>query len=159
MINIPVDIKLMQDNAQIPSKNNAGDLCYDFYCVADEKFNKDEIYDDNERKYLTLTPGESHLFHTGVAIKIPEGWGLQLWDRSGMGGKRNIHRLAGIIDSTYTGEILVSLINLSQGNQTIYEGDRIIQGCFVQQIDAVWNEVNDLEKTSRGASGFGSSGA
>lgn len=158
MTAIPVDIKLIQENAQIPSKNNAGDLCYDFYCVADDSFDK-AIIDGNARKRLILDPGDSHLFHTGVALKIPEGWGLQLWDRSGMGGKRQIHRLAGIIDSSYTGEILVSLINLSKEYQAIYEGDRIIQGCFIQQIDAEWNRVKDLEKTNRGASGFGSSGA
>jgi dUTP pyrophosphatase len=74
-----------------------------------------------------------------------------------MGAKHNIHRLAGVIDANYRGEWMVSLINLSKKPYTIFEGDKIIQAIIQrdEQLDFV---LGELDETSRGEQGFGSSG-
>ena len=105
-----------------------------------------------------LVPGESHIFHTGLASSIDEGYCVVLFDRSGMGAKKNIHRLAGVIDATYRGEWMVCLVNLSEKAHLIQSGDNIVQGLVlpVPQLSII--EVDSLDETIRGDKGFGSSG-
>jgi dUTP pyrophosphatase len=106
---------------------------------------------------VQLAPGESYVFHTGLAAAIEEGYCVVLFDRSGMGAKRNIHRLAGVIDCTYRGEILVCLVNLSDDSQFIQPGDKIIQGLVLPVPEVSILEVDTLDETERGSKGFGSS--
>jgi len=138
--------KSLRPDAILPAK--AGDLeaGWDICCVADENFT-DGI--------KTLLPLESYCFHTGFACAIDCGYAMLLWDRSGMGAKKNIHRLAGVIDCTYRGEWLVCLTNLNQGIQTVCAGDKIIQGILTRVIpgQAAW--YDELTETARGAAGFG----
>lgn len=160
---IPVDWYPIHPKAQEPTKSHEADMAYDFYCVADDDFHNTNWLskDKDERKCITLYPGDSHLFRTGLSIKMPDDYGLVLWDRSGLGAKHKIHRLAGVIDATYTGndaEIKVSLINLGSKPYNIFEGDRIIQGIFQERIGAQFKKVDSLESTERGGKGFGSSG-
>ena len=107
--------------------------------------------------YYQLGPGESHVFHTGLASSIDEGYCVVLFDRSGMGAKKNIHRLAGVIDSTYRGEWLVCLTNLSDEFHTILVGDNIVQGLVLPVPELSIIEVPVLDETERGDKGFGSS--
>ena len=155
---IQVHFKRLRKDAQMPFRGSEHAMCYDLYCVHDEDF-----YATGgvaiEKPFIVLLPGASHVFHTGIATAIQEGYGALLWDRSGMGVKRNIHRLAGVIDSDYRGEWMVSLINLSQREQVIYAGDRIVQVQFAEQISADWEEFDILPDSIRGAEGFGSTGA
>ena len=155
---IPVNIKLSHPNAKVPTKNNESDMGYDFYCIPDEDFHG-EYLGDPDKNAFRLYPKTSHVFHTGVHLSIPDNYGLLLWDRSGMGAKRNIHRLAGVIDAGYRGEIMVCLVNLSKESQLIKTGDKIIQGIFQQRIGVMWNLVDELDDSIRGEKGFGSSGA
>lgn len=155
--------KRLCEAAQLPHK--AGDLeaCYDFHCVADDTFMDPQcirgIDSGATNPFKELAPGDSHVFHTGVSCAIAKGQAMFLWDRSGMGAKKNIHRLAGCIDSTYRGEILVSLINLSRETHIIEAGDRIIQGHLALVLPGTPTWVDELPESYRGDAGFGSTGA
>ncbi len=154
--------KRLHPNAKLPAKAGELEACYDISCVADDRFWEPECIAGIEygvkKKFMELKPGRSHVFHTGLACAIPKGRALFLWDRSGMGAKKNIHRLAGCLDSSYRGEVLVSLINLSNDTHIIEEGDRIIQGhlALVLPGTPVW--VDELPESYRGYKGFGSTG-
>lgn len=104
-----------------------------------------------------LKPGQAHLFHTGLASSIDPGYCVVLFDRSGMGGKKNIHRLAGVIDSDYRGEWLVCLVNLSEDVHVINPGDNIVQGLVLPVPELSIIEQDMLDETARGNKGFGSS--
>lgn len=155
MQSIIIKVKKTHKNAKLPTRGSQYSLCYDLYCVIDNKF---FVANPNIIPQYILQPNESHIFHTGIIMEFPENWSCLLWDRSGMGAKRNIHRLAGVIDSDYRGEILVSLINLSKEQQIIYEGDKIIQAHFVENTDVIFIETNKIKESERGDKGFGSTG-
>ena len=108
----------------------------------------------------TLVPGERKLVNTGIALQMPEGMEGQVRPRSGNALKRGLTVLnsPGTIDSSYTGDVGVILVNLSNTLVTIEKGDKIAQLVFakVEHPDLV--EVEALGETSRGASGFGSTG-
>ena len=109
---------------------------------------------------IILKPLERALIPTGIFISIPEGYEGQIRGRSGMALKHGITLANGIgtIDSDYRGEVKVIVINLSQENYTINNGDRIAQLVFNQYIKAKWVIVEELSQTKRGKSGFGHSG-
>ncbi len=162
---VPLQFKLLSEGASLPKKSGEHEACYDICCVADDDFTLNPggcgLIDgpDVTAEYLYhMEPGDSHIFHTGLACSMPEGYALFLWDRSGMGAKRNIHRLAGVIDSTYTGQILVSLINLSSSVQIIQPGDKIIQAHLSFVLPSHVELVNELPWSARGENGFGSTG-
>ena len=97
------------------------------------------------------------MFSTGIAVEFPPIYVALLWDRSGLGSK-SIHRLAGVIDSTYRGEWKVILTNLSSKTYLVKKGDKIIQ-CILQKYeDPEITEVSSLSETTRASEGFGSSG-
>lgn len=109
---------------------------------------------------IELKPLERALVPTGLYISIPVGYEGQIRGRSGMALKHGISLANGIgtIDSDYRGEVKVILINLSNENYTINNGDRIAQLVFNQYIKAEWTEVVELRETTRGKGGFGHSG-
>ena len=95
---------------------------------------------------------------TGIAMAIPDGFVGLVWDKSGLAVKQGLHRLAGVIDSGYRGEIQVALINLGNEQIQIAKGQKIAQLLFQKVEHAQLEEVKDLDATARGASGFGSTG-
>ncbi len=109
----------------------------------------------------TLAPRERHSFPTGIAIS-PETEGVVaiIAARSGLGVKHGIalSNGIGVIDSDYRGEISVGLINNSDVPYTVNVGDRVAQLMFVPVFAAEFTEVDELDKTARGAGGFGSTG-
>ena len=127
--------------ATIPSRSNDHAAGFDIASTVDH----------------TLEPGECFVFNTGLSASIEEGYCVVLFDRSGMGAKRNIHRLAGVIDSDYRGEWLVCLVNLSEDSHIIRAGDNIIQGLVLPVPELSIIEVKSLDETERGSKGFGSS--
>lgn len=138
---IAFKVKKLADNAILPGKSNPLDAGIDIYT--------NESY--------TLRPGETRLFGTGMAVEIPRGYVALFWDRSGLGSK-GIHRLAGVIDSSYRGEWKIVLTNLTKKKFPISAGDKIVQ-CLIQKFEPVKiKEVKTLSDTQRGAKGFGSSG-
>ncbi len=109
-----------------------------------------------ERGYVDLRPGDAFLFRTGFAQAIQEDHCCLLWDRSGMGGKKIVHRLAGVIDEDYRGEWFVRLVNHSSETVRVSVGDKIVQGLYTERIEAECPIVPALVATHRGAAGFGS---
>lgn len=109
---------------------------------------------------IELAPGERMLIPTGLAIALPAGYEAQVRPRSGLALKHGITVLntPGTIDADYRGEIGVILINLGQEDFTIERGMRIAQMVIAQHATVSWNVSEDLEDTSRGAGGFGSTG-
>ena len=112
----------------------------------------------NIEEPVTLKPLERKLISTGLLIELPQGFEAQIRPRSGLAIKNGITVLntPGTIDADYRGEIGVILVNLSAEPFTINDGDRIAQMIIAKHETAVWEEVTELDKTDRGAGGFGS---
>jgi dUTP pyrophosphatase len=110
---------------------------------------------------VTLKPGERALIPTGLAIALPDGHEAQVRPRSGLAAKQGVTVLntPGTIDADYRGEIKVALINLGQESVEIARGMRIAQMVIAPVTHARLREVATLAETSRGAGGFGSTGA
>ena len=109
---------------------------------------------------VTLAPMERKPIPSGIAIEIPEGYEAQIRPRSGLAINNGITVLntPGTIDADYRGEIKVILINLSDKEYIIHDGDRIAQ-MVIQKVDrAVWNIVDKISDTDRGDGGFGHTG-
>ena len=111
-------------------------------------------------KSITLQPGKRVAVPTGIYIELPNNLEAQVRPRSGLALKHGITVLntPGTIDSDYRGEILVILINLSQEEFKINNGERIAQLVIGRVERIIWNEITLLEKTERGKGGFGSTG-
>ena len=144
-----IKVKKLSPTAIVPTKSRKSDAGYDLY--ADENF--------------TLRPEETRLISTGIALAIPDGYAGLIWDRSGLGSK-GIHRHAGVVDSSYRGEVKVALSNSRFGGDSDYldntyfitKGDRIAQILFQKVPHFELVETEELDDTNRGSSGFGSSG-
>lgn len=109
---------------------------------------------------FTLQPLERRLIPTGLYIALPEGYEAQVRPRSGLALKHGITVLnsPGTIDSDYRGELMVLLINLSQNPFTVNDGERIAQLVIARHEQAVLTAVEVLNKTERGAGGYGHTG-
>ncbi len=108
----------------------------------------------------TLKPLQRAIVKTGLFIELPIGYEAQVRPRSGLAAKKGISVLnsPGTIDADYRGEIGVILVNLSNEDYTIENGERIAQLVIAKHERAVWEEVSELEETVRGSGGFGSTG-
>ncbi|MGE0193585.1 MAG: dUTP diphosphatase [Planctomycetota bacterium] len=113
------------------------------------------------REPLLVAPGERVRVPTGLAIAVPPGWECQVRPRSGWAAKHGVTCLntPGTIDSDYRGEVQVLLVNLGQEPVRIERGDRIAQLVFAPVGRATWRVQGTLEATTRGAGGFGHTGA
>ena len=110
---------------------------------------------------VTLEPLERKIVPTGIAIQLPSAdYGAFVFARSGLASKKGITlpNCVGVIDSDYTGELMVSLINLSKESYTIKNGERIAQLVIMEVAKARFNVVENLGNTERGDGGFGSTG-
>ena len=109
---------------------------------------------------LTLRPLERKLVGTGRYIALPQGYEAQIRPRSGLALKHGITVLnsPGTIDADYRGEIMVLLVNLSDTDFVINEGERIAQMVIARHEQAVFEPVETLDETERGAGGYGHTG-
>lgn len=109
---------------------------------------------------VVLEPGDRRLIPCGIKIQIPEGFEAQVRARSGHALKAGLTMANGIgtIDSDYTGEVGVILINLGKDKIGITRGLRIAQLVVAPVARVLWDEVGSLDDTARGSSGFGSTG-
>lgn len=109
---------------------------------------------------ITLKPLERALVKTGLFMELPAGTEAQVRPRSGLALKQGVTVLnaPGTIDADYRGEVGVILINLGAETAVISPGDRIAQLIFARYEQAVFEQVNELTSTTRGAGGFGSTG-
>lgn len=134
-------VKRIHPDAKLPVYGHAGDAGLDLFSVADRE----------------LAPGELFAVPTGVQVAVPSGHVGLVWDKSGI-SLQGVHRLAGVIDAGYRGEVQVVMINLGGTPFAIRKGMKIAQ-MLVQPVAAVTVVESDaLDDTSRGQGGFGSTG-
>ena len=109
---------------------------------------------------ILIKPLERKAIKTGLFISLEKGYEAQIRPRSGLALKKGITVLnsPGTIDADYRGEIAVILVNLSSENFEISSGDRIAQMVVAKHEVISWNTKLSLDKSERGASGFGSTG-
>jgi dUTP pyrophosphatase len=109
---------------------------------------------------VVLKPLGRALIPTGLFIELPVGYEAQVRPRSGLAIKHGITVLntPGTIDADYRGEVKVILVNLSDAEFEISDGERIAQMVISEHVQAKWEEVEELTETTRGAGGFGHTG-
>jgi dUTP pyrophosphatase len=134
-------VKRIHPAAKLPSYGHAGDAGMDLHSCLD----------------LTLAPGEVRAVPTGIRMAIPPGHVGLVWDKSGI-SLAGVHRLAGVVDAGYRGEVKVVMINLGPGPYEIKAGMKIAQMLVQPVVPAEIEEAADLDDTSRGEGGFGSTG-
>jgi dUTP pyrophosphatase len=133
-------IKLLQENAKIPTKGSPLAAGYDLYSTEE----------------YTLMPMERKLFKTGISLSIPTNMYGRIAPRSGLAYKDGIDVLAGVIDPDYTGDIGVILINFGTSEKKITFGDKIAQIIFENYNNVSFDTVSELSSTERGSGGYGS---
>lgn len=109
---------------------------------------------------VVIKPHERAIIPTGFAIALPAGYEAQIRARSGLAAKFGIMPANGIgtIDADYRGEVGVILLNTSNESFTVEPGMRIAQMVITKYESAVWREVDELDETTRGVGGYGSTG-
>jgi dUTP pyrophosphatase len=134
-------VSRIHEEAKLPSYGHRGDAGLDLFSVVD----------------LVLERGQVEAVSTGIKVAIPEEYVGLIWDKSGI-SLQGVHRLAGVIDAGYRGEIKVVLVNLSDAPFTIEKGMKIAQ-MLIQPLSVVnIVETQELDDTTRGEGGFGSTG-
>ena len=107
-----------------------------------------------------LKPMKRSLIPTGLYMELPVGYEAQIRPRSGLALKKGISIVnsPGTIDADYRGEIGIILINLSEADFVVNDGERICQ-MVINKVEAIsWSEVSSLEESERGEGGFGHTG-
>jgi dUTP pyrophosphatase len=114
----------------------------------------------NIEKSITLKPLERAIVKTGLFIALPVGFEAQVRPRSGLAAKKGITVLnsPGTVDADYRGEIGVILVNLSNDDFIVNDGERVAQLIIAKHERVNWKEVEILSETKRGSGGFGSTG-
>jgi dUTP pyrophosphatase len=114
----------------------------------------------NNPEPIVLKPLMRAIVPTGLFIELPEGYEAQIRPRSGLAAKKGIGLVnsPGTIDADYRGEIGVIVVNLSNEDFTIENGERIAQMVIAKHEVASWQEVESLNESDRGYGGFGSTG-
>lgn len=113
---------------------------------------------------LTLKPLQRTLIPTGLYFELPNGYELQIRPRSGHSFKTGLMAILGTVDTGYRGEIKVIMINLSDKEQIIEQGERVAQGVIAPRVSGDFGKmmklesVEELTETERGTGGFGSTG-
>lgn len=156
---IPVKIKRLRDNAITP-KYEHGDFDnsgMDLYAAA-IAFMKDGKFE--EYAGGDIAPGETAIIKTGFAMAIPKGLELQVRPTSGnsLKTKLRIANSPGTVDASFRGEIGIIVENIGNTNITIHPGAKVAQGVICPVFHATLEEVDNLDETSRGTNGYGSTG-
>jgi|SRR5687768_17565696 len=135
-------VKALAQGAVVPTRSNPTDAGLDLYAATDK----------------IIRPSQRELISTKIAISIPDGHVGLIKPRSGLAMKHGIDVMAGVIDSSYRGEVMVLLVNLGYATFFISPGDRIAQ-LLIQKVEFMpIMLVDELDDTDRGSGGFGSSG-
>lgn len=141
-----------------------GDAGWDLCCVEDVRIPAfgSPLYDHSTTPSTRLTPHVVKI-PTGIHLEIPHGYFGMIVDKSGVATKKQLRTLAGIIDETYRGEIIVVLANLSPNVASFKAGEKVAQIIFMPyHYDLTLVEAPNLEElsdTERGTGGFGSTGS
>jgi dUTP pyrophosphatase len=114
----------------------------------------------NIESSITIKPLERAMVATGLSIALPDGYEAQVRPRSGLAAKKGVTVIntPGTIDADYRGEIKVILVNLSNEDFIIKDGERVAQMVIARFDQISWEPTDSLEETERGTGGFGSTG-
>lgn len=138
-----IKVKKLRNDAKLPTHGHPGDAGIDFYSTEDVYFKA----------------GAQERVPTGVAVEIPEGHVGLIWDKSSISFKHGLKIMGGVIDSGFRGEIIMSLINLSDKDFTLEKGHKIAQMIIQKFEDCDILEVEELRMdTVRGEGREGSTG-
>ena len=162
-----IKAKRLSDTAKLPTYGSEKAACCDLYCdlrvdkcidlnPANVDFKHMEYSGDCFDR-VHIAPHETIKLPTGWAFQPPEGYMLQILQRSGLASKGLIP-LGGILDEDYTGEVIVIMLNTTDKYLSINNGDRIAQMAIRPYYQGEFEEVDELDKTERGLAGFGSTG-
>ena len=153
-----MDIKLLRKEAQIPTLGSAEAAGYDLYAALEPEIGPDGKFYMGQ---FEIPPHETRMIPTGIALAIPRGYWGGIYARSGLATKQGLRpaNCVGVIDADYRGEIFVALHNDTNDYRYVYNGDRIAQLVFhpCVRVDE-FKQVEELDSTDRGDSGFGSTG-
>ena len=143
---LPVKIKLLREQAQMPKYQSASAAAADLYAALENP--------------MTIEPGDIVRIPTGIAIDCGrDDLAIVLCARSGLAAKGiTLANGIGLVDADYRGEILVLTANIGSQPYTVAPGERIAQMMFVPVRRASFEESDALSETERGAGGFGSTG-
>nr|DAO57774.1 MAG TPA: deoxyuridine 5'-triphosphate nucleotidohydrolase [Caudoviricetes sp.] len=146
-----MNVYLSRPGARIPTYATSGSACFDIYAVLDEP--------------VPVRNGEPVIIPTGLKFDIPAGYALMIYSRSGHGFNSDVRlsNCTGVIDSDYTGELMVKLtqdVDHHEGVFWVNHGDRIAQGMLIPVEQVTFKQINEppQQKTDR-QGGFGSTGS
>lgn len=141
-----IRIKKLREDAKVPTYGSPYAAGADLYACLEEE--------------QVVSPGQTVMIHTGIAMEIPEGYAGLIFARSGLASKRGLApaNKVGVVDSDYRGEFMIALHNHSDVPQTVLPGERIAQMVITPVLAAEFLQVEELEETQRGSGGFGSTG-
>jgi len=147
MLEMRMKIKKVNEKATVPTYGSLDAAGADLYACLD-------------KEKVTIQPGEVYFCKTGIAIEITKGYAGLIYARSSLACKRGLApaNKVGVVDADYRGEIMVALRNDSLIEQEIEHGERIAQIIFTPYLKADFELVDELEDTTRGVGGFGSTG-
>lgn len=141
-MDLKIKIKRLDPEAKLPSYAHLGDAGMDLYAL--EK--------------VAVPAGASARIRTGVAVEIPDGYVGLCWDKSGLAMNHHLKVLAGVIDSGFRGELILSVFNLGTEAYVFEKGHKVMQ-MLIQKIESpIVEEASELSDSSRGIGGFGSTG-
>ena len=141
-----IHVMRVKSSAKLPERQTAGSVGYDISACLDND--------------AVIAQGETKKVGSGIAISLEPGYAAFIYARSGLGINFGVipANCVGVIDSDYRGEVIVGLKNTSKEPFTVKNGDRIAQmvitKCELPEVIL----CDDLDETSRGAGGFGSTG-
>lgn len=138
-----IKFKRISANATIPTFSTSHAACADLYAAID--------------KQISIPPFQTVKIPTGLIMQPPEGYMIQILQRSGLASK-GIFPLGGVIDNDYLGEIIVILHNSTEDYYVVKPNDKIAQFALRKYEQAEFEEVDSFEATERGDKGFGSTG-
>ncbi len=134
--------KLLNKVAKLPTYAHTDDAGFDLYSTVEK----------------VLKPGKVEIIPLGIASEIPNGWYVEIRDRSGLSVNYGIHSLAGTIDAGYRGEWKIIVVNHGAKKYKVERHERIAQGVLQLAPQAKIVEAKKLSETKRGKGGFGSTG-
>jgi len=137
-----LNFKRLDPRAVLPTRGSTAAAGLDLYSIED----------------IEIPPHQRVLARTGLSVAIPQGFYGRVAPRSGLAVKNGLDVLAGVIDSDYRGEVCCALLNTGDAPIELPMGSRLCQLIIEQIITPAPAWTDDLEETSRGTGGFGSTG-
>lgn len=141
-----INIKLLNENAKVPTRGSEHAAGYDLYAATAES--------------IDIAPHSTVKVGTGISVELPNGTFGAIFARSGLATKKGLRpaNCVGVCDSDYRGEYIVAIHNDTDEMMTIVAGERIAQLIVMPFVAVEFNTVEELTETQRGDGGFGSTG-